>query len=178
MALFDTFSRSSKELDKKLQDKLAKKAQPKTGKANNLLTRINLIKSRVAENLGEYQNDYKILISDEDIKDYFEDMFNCGICAIDTETTGLNFFEDKIVGICLYIEGRKASYIPLNHISSIYQTRIENQANVELVKDLMKKAIELDIKFIYHNGKFDLNVLHTFLGQPMNCPYWDTLVGS
>ena len=179
MALFDTYSRSSKELDKKVKEKIEKKTQPKkNSKSNNLLTRVNLIRERVANNLGEYQNDYIILIKDEDIINYFNKIIESGICAIDTETTGLNIFEDKIVGICLYVEGEKASYIPLNHISSIYGTRIENQANLDLVKEQMKRCIDNNIKFIYHNGKFDLNILQTFLGYPMNCPYWDTLVAS
>ena len=179
MALFDTYSRSSKELDKKVKEKIEKKTQPKkNSKSNNLLTRVNLIRERVANNLGEYQNDYIILIKDEDIVNYFSRIIESGICAIDTETTGLNIFEDKIVGICLYVEGEKASYIPLNHISSIYGTRIENQANLDLVKEQMKRCIDNNIKFIYHNGKFDLNILQTFLGYPMNCPYWDTLVAS
>lgn len=179
MALFDTYSRSSKELDKKVKEKIEKKTQPKkNSKSNNLLTRVNLIRERVANNLGEYQNDYIILIKDEDIINYFNKIIESGICAIDTETTGLNIFEDKIVGICLYVEGEKASYIPLNHISSIYGTRIENQANLDLVKEQMKRCINNNIKFIYHNGKFDLNILQTFLGYPMNCPYWDTLVAS
>lgn len=179
MALFDTYSRSSKELDKKVKEKIEKKTQPKkNSKSNNLLTRVNLIRERVASNLGEYQNDYIILIKDEDIINYFNKIIESGICAIDTETTGLNIFEDKIVGICLYVEGEKASYIPLNHISSIYGTRIENQANLDLVKEQMKRCIDNNIKFIYHNGKFDLNILQTFLGYPMNCPYWDTLVAS
>ena len=179
MALFDTYSRSSKELDKKVKEKIEKKTQPKkNSKSNNLLTRVNLIRERVANNLGEYQNDYIILVKDEDIINYFNKIIESGICAIDTETTGLNIFEDKIVGICLYVEGEKASYIPLNHISSIYGTRIENQANLDLVKEQMKRCIDNNIKFIYHNGKFDLNILQTFLGYPMNCPYWDTLVAS
>ena len=178
MALFDTYSRSSKEIDRMIKEKIEKKTKPKNGKTNNLLTRINLIKKRVSENLGEYRDDYKILITDEEVKDYFKRMIESGICAIDTETTGLNFFQDHIVGICLYFEGEKASYIPLNHISSIYQTRIENQANLDLVRNLMKECIDKNVKFIYHNGKFDLNVLETFLGFKMNRPYWDTLVAS
>ena len=72
MALFDTFSRTSKELDKQIQDKLAKKAQPKTGKANNLLSRINQIKSRVQENLGEYQDDYGLVITNEEVKEIYK----------------------------------------------------------------------------------------------------------
>lgn len=177
-ALFDTFSRSSKELDKQLKAKLEKKQKSKGGKSNNLLARINNIRDRVEENLGEYKNDYNILIKDEEIKEYFDCIRTKRLCAIDTETTGLNFFQDKIVGICLYVEGLKASYIPLNHISSIYQTRIENQADIDLVKNEMKRCIDEDVQFIYHNGKFDLNVLETFLGFKMNCPYWDTLVAS
>lgn len=178
MALFDTYSRSSKEVDKALKEKLAKKAKPKTGKANSLLNRINTIRQRVQENLSEYRNDYIILTKEEEIHNYFESIRANGICAIDTETTGLNYFQDKIVGICLFTEGQKASYIPLNHISSIYQTRINGQADIELVKNELKRCIEENVKFIYHNGKFDLNVLETFLGFKMNCPYWDTLVAS
>lgn len=179
MALFDTYSRSSKELDKKLKEKLAKKAQPsKNSKSNNLLTRINAIRERVKNNLSEYENDYVILKSDEEIIEYFDHIRANGLCAIDTETTGLDFFEDRVVGICLYTEGEKASYIPLNHISSIYQTRIKDQADIDLVIGEMKKCIDQNIKFIYHNGKFDINMLETFLGFPMNCPYWDTLVAS
>lgn len=178
MALFDTYSRSSKEMDKALKEKLAKKAKPKTGKTNNLLTRINTIKQRVEENLGEYKDDYIILAKDEEIKNYFEQIRSNGIVGIDTETTGLNYFQDKIVGISLYTGGVKASYIPLNHISSIYQTRIEGQADINLVIEEIKRCIDKDVKFIYHNGKFDLNVLETFTGFKMNCPYWDTLVAS
>ena len=48
MALFDTYSRSSKEIDAALKEKLKKKAQPKkNSKSNNLLTKINMIKYRI-----------------------------------------------------------------------------------------------------------------------------------
>ena len=151
MALFDTYSRSSKEIDKALKEKLAKKAKPKTGKANNLLTRINMIRERITENLGEYKDDYDVLIKDEEIKAYFNKLREAKLVSIDTETTGLNFFQDNIVGICLYAEGVKASYIPLNHISSVYQTRIENQADINLVKSELKKCKDEDTQFIYHN---------------------------
>ena len=179
MALFDTYSRTSKELDRMLKERALKKSQSKrASKSNNLLNRINTIRERVNENLGEYKDDYVILKSNEEIENYFNSIKANGIAAIDTETTGLNFFEDVIVGICLYTEGEKASYIPLNHISSIYNKRLDNQADIEFVKGKMKELVDLNIKFIYHNGKFDINMLETFLGSKMNCPYWDTLVAS
>ena len=149
MALFDTYSRTSKEMDRMLKEKALKKSQnKKTSKSNNLLARINAIRERISENLGEYKDDYRILISNEEIEEYFEHIRANGIAAIDTETTGLNFFEDIIVGICLYTEGEKASYIPLNHISSIYNKRLENQADIEFVKDKMKQCVNENIKFI------------------------------
>ena len=92
MALFDTYSRSSKEMDRILKEKANKKTRPKTGKSNNLLTRINTIRERVEENLGEYKDDYIILTKDEEVKDYFLKLRNAKLVAIDTETTGLNFF--------------------------------------------------------------------------------------
>ena len=59
MALFDTYSRSSKEIDAALKEKLKKKAQPKkNSKSNNLLTRVNMIKDRVEKNLGILYNKY------------------------------------------------------------------------------------------------------------------------
>lgn len=179
MALFDTFSRSKKELDKAIKQKIDKKIATKTNsKNNNLLDRIQEATKRVNENLSEYLDDYVTLTTNEDIVNYFNKILENGICAIDTETTGLNYFSDMIVGVCLYTPGMKASYIPLNHRSPVYLTRIEEQGNIDLVKDYLERCIDSDVKFIYHNGKFDLNILKTFLGRKMNCPYWDTLVGS
>lgn len=41
---------------------------------------------------------------------------------------------DKLVGISL-CNGKQAVYIPVNHISSIYQTRLENQIPIQQLKD-------------------------------------------
>ena len=46
MALFDTYSRTSKEMDRMLKEKALKKSQnKKTSKSNNLLARINAIRA-------------------------------------------------------------------------------------------------------------------------------------
>lgn len=179
MALFDTFSKTSKELDKELQQKLNKKIDKQSsGKGVGILQRIQEVTKRVNEHLGSYVDDYQLLITDEDVKEYFKKIRENGICSTDTETTGLNFFTDEIVGICLYTPGMRASYIPLNHISPVYQTRIENQADRELVKKEIQTLVDEDVKIVYHNAKFDLNILHTYKGSEMNEPYWDTLVCS
>lgn len=44
-------------------------------------------------------------------------------------------------------------------------------------KDLFDKILsERNFKWIYHNAKFDLSVLRTFLGYKMPDPYWDTML--
>lgn len=161
-----------------VKNKLAKKTSPKASKSTSLLERINNIRSRVDQNLGAYKDDYLILRTDDEVKNYFDKIIKNKLAAIDTETTGLNFFSDSIVGICLYTEGEKAAYIPINHISSIYQTRVENQANEETLRILFKLCLDNQVKFIYHNAKFDMNFLESFLGFPLVKPYWDTLVAS
>lgn len=176
-ATFDFLRDNSVEKDKEILNKI-KKTEKKAPKTNDMISRINEIKRVVEDNLGKYKNDYKILITNEEIQAYFNKIYEKGICAIDTETTGLNFFKDKIVGISLYIEGEKACYIPLNHISNIYQSKLEGQADEEFVKEKIIEMNKKNIKMIYHNAKFDLNVLEIFLGYEMIEPYWDTLVGS
>ena len=88
----------------------------------------------------------------------------------------LNFFQDKIVGFSLCNE-KETVYVPINHRSPIYDTKLKNQIPEE---DLIAYFKELNetrhFKWIYHNSKFDLGVFRTFLGFNMPAPYWDTLI--
>lgn len=178
MALFDTFSRSSKDLDKALIEKTKTKQTKTKSKQNGLLDRISNIRKIVMENLGQYRDDYIVLTCNDDIRRYVDKIIKDDICAIDTETTGLNIFHDKIVGISLYSKSNKPAYIPINHVSIVYFTKLENQADEDFLKTQFQRMINKNVKFLYHNGKFDLNILRRFLGFTMNCPYWDTLVCS
>ena len=107
MALFDTFSRSSKDLDKALIEKTKTKQIKTKSKQNGLLDRISNIRKIVMENLGQYRDDYIVLTCNEDIRRYVDKIIKDDICAIDTETTGLNIFHDKIVGISLRVISRR-----------------------------------------------------------------------
>lgn len=122
--------------------------------------------------LGAYKSRVRKIITIEDLISYFE---NAGeIIAIDTETMGLNYFSDYIVGISMS-DGGDGVYIPLNHSSYVYGSRTMGQLEVKDVAEVFKKYMN-NIKWIYHNSKFDLNVLKTAFGFDMPMHYWDTLI--
>lgn len=98
--------------------------------------------------------------------------------GIDTETLGLNTFQDKIVGLSL-CNGKEALYVPINHINSTYMTKLANQIPEDDLRQLFKELKETKhYKYVYHNSKFDLAVFRTFLGFSMPAPYWDTLIAG
>ncbi|WP_304393280.1 hypothetical protein, partial [uncultured Clostridium sp.] len=66
-------------------------------------------------------------------------------------------------------------YIPLNHSSYVYGGRTMGQLEVNDVAEIFKKYKDTK-KWVYHNGKFDHNVLKTAFGYWMPMQYWDTLI--
>lgn len=126
----------------------------------------------VESSLGNYKNCTKTIETIDDLISYFEN--SSEIIAVDTETMGLNYFTDYIVGISL-CDGGDGLYLPLNHASYVYGTRLDGQLNVDEVAKVFEKYMNSK-KWIYHNGKFDLNVFKTAFGFDMPMPYWDTLI--
>lgn len=73
--------------------------------------------------------------------------------AIDTETTGLDVFNDGLVGISFCYEVGLAYYLPLNH------KNIANQLDQDLVWQHLKPILEdSSYKKCLHNAKFDQHV--------------------
>lgn len=146
----------------------------KTKKSGGMGLGERIMEARLAveTSLGAYKDRVRTIITLDDLTSYFE---NAGeIIAIDTETMGLNYFSDYIVGISMS-DGGEGIYIPLNHSNYVYGTRIEGQLEVKDVAEIFKKYMN-NIKWIYHNAKFDLNVLKTAFGFDMPMHYWDTLI--
>ena len=88
----------------------------------------------------------------------------------------LDVFQDKMVGLSL-CNGKQAAYVPVEHISAVYRTKIPGQIKPDDLRKVFKKCVfNNKFKFVYHNAKFDLPVLYNFLGFQMPAPYWDTLI--
>ena len=161
---------------KKVEDVTAK---IKLSKGQTIDTLIETARKLVEEKLGKYKDTSKCVLQEEELIKFFNETPDGGVIGIDTETTGLNVFTDKLVGISV-CNGKSCLYIPVNHISYVTHTRLPSQINLERVKDIFGEVFKTksNIKWVYHNAKFDLGVLRTFFGYPMPNPYWDTMLGA
>lgn len=87
---------------------------------------------------------------------------------------------DELVGVCL-CNGKQSIYVPLNHKSPVYDDRLNDsiQMNPNKFRELFDSILnKRTFNWIYHNAKFDLAVLRTFMGRPMPDPFWDTMLGA
>lgn len=133
----------------------------------------------VLEKLADYKTASTCITDISQLEDFFNSTPDGTCIGIDTETTGLDVLCDKLVGISLCNESYKAVYIPVNHISSIYGTRLNNQIPEQDIKNAFKKIFEnKKLKYIYHNAKFDIAVFRTFFGFCVPDPAWDTMIAS
>lgn len=85
--------------------------------------------------------------------------------AIDTETTGLNYLDAKIVGISLASDSKHGVYIPIHHRTQTNDLFAENtiapnQLDIEIVrKKLWPILTDQSITKIGHNLKYDLHIM-------------------
>ena len=87
------------------------------------------------------------------------------VVAFDTETTGLNQIDDKIVGISLAYDDTNGAYIPIRHITKSADlfgsdSLASNQLSIDVVyKKLWPIFTNPHITKIAHNIKYDLHIL-------------------
>jgi DNA polymerase I len=144
--------------------------------SNKLYQTIQLIKQTAAERLKEEEGKYLLIRNEKDLVEYVDKVIDIGIAALDTETTGLDPIDDKLVGTCLYAPGLQGCYIPHAHTDMI-GTVLPDQIPYELMAREMQRMVDSGVKFVLHNAKFDLRVIVNGLGVWFT-PYWDTNIAS
>ncbi len=83
------------------------------------------------------------------------------IVAFDTETTGLDYYNDTLVGFSFCVNENEAYYVPLAHNYLGAPEQIDQQS----AKDAMRKIFTC--KVVGHNLKFDLHFVTKFLDQDL-----------
>lgn len=143
---------------------------------NNLAAQIQSIVAIANQKLANHKDDYILIREPDQLYEYMKEMKQVGEGALDTETTGLNPLLVDIVGGCIYTPGQKAAYIPINHKSYITGVRTKDQLDEQTVSKIMKE-FHKDIRWIFHNAKYDIRVCRKTLGIDFN-PYWDTMLAA
>ena len=93
-----------------------------------------------------------VTIDDMDTLDaWIKDAYTTGVLAIDTETSGLSFMEDELVGISLSTRPGNGAYIPLAHMEG---KQLPLQDVLDALAPLLSCPVVMKVLF---NGKFDFN---------------------
>lgn len=171
--LFDIKKVATREQYENLVAKSQKlqKTKSTTQKGGSLIVKIKNICDQVQQRLGHYAQELQLIQTEEDLVRYIDKCIENGKIAIDTETTGLDAFTDKIVGVCIYTYNQKAAYIPINHISYITNFRIAEQLTEQQVAQQLQRLVEAKTEIIMFNAKFDVRVIRQQLNVYLT-PNW------
>ena len=155
-----------------LKKSTTKKSAPISFKGGSIYERISSIVGLLESKLGKYRNDYLYFTqNDEDkFKEYIYNIKQIGNASIDTETTGLDVYNDHIVGLSLYSKTLKPLYIPIHHKSYITMTEIEGQLESKFIAEQLQLLVDAGVKFKYYNAPFDIRVMKRNLG--VYVPAW------
>ena len=170
--LFDLpTTRSNREADKYVVNKSTNKKSASTViKGGGIIGQIAEIKARVESVLGKYADEYICVMDEETLIKYIDSCIEKGICAIDTETTGLDPMKDKLVGFSIKTYDEKGIYVPVNHISYITNEKVEGQLSEDFCASQLNRLVST--KIIMYNANFDLRVFRHQLGVYLTC-YFD-----
>ena len=170
-------ARTTKSQDLKNLSKITKTQTVARTTGGGIEAKINNIEVNINKYLSRFISQIEVVDTDEEFSEYIDEAIKYGTLAIDTETDGLDIFENLILGGCFYFPQRKGIYVPLRHRSYISGNLLQNQVSLECFKQNMEKLVNSNIKIIMHNAKFDIRMIHSNFGIQLNC-YWDTMIAS
>lgn len=143
-------------------------------------TRLKNAYTKVIDNAREviHSEEKGILLNTQvTLEQYINQCINDGEYVLDIETTGLDPFNDLIVGVCLYSPSQEPAYIPMLH-TDIDNKLLPGQLEVAVVKQHITRLMESNAHWINHNIKFDAKFLMYRWNIKPNNMFWDTLIGA
>ncbi len=112
---------------------------------------------------------YYLIENEIELENLFRDIIAKKIVCIDFETTGLDIFNDRIIGISFCIKSNEAFYLDLSG-----RTNIDINKCLSLFYDLIERE---DIKIIGHNLKYEYKMLRA-INKNISNMYFDTMLAA
>ena len=175
-------SRPDKSADNAIAKKSKQTAKKKTPavKSGSISSKIQLIRENVENALGKYKDKYICITDINILHEYIDVCLADGRISLDTETTGLNVYRDKIVGISLSSKSNKCAYIPINHVSYNMLdnsfTRIPEQLTEEQIKPELERLAEVKEVDMF-NSFFDRRVIRHNFNMDFPCT-WECSIAA
>lgn len=145
---------------------------------NKLENALAVIQELVKSGRLHAEGEIETIRTPERLKEYMDHCKQSGEYVLDVETTGLDIYNDILVGICLYTPGETSAYVPFNH-TDLQNVRVADQMSEEQVRDIMLPCLQdQELRCINHNIKFDNKKLAWDWKQIIVNIYWDTLIAG
>ncbi len=135
-----------------------------------------LLENQVIEKMNEEHKKSSLeftttLITDAKVLDIVLDSIpNDSIVAFDTETTGLEYDKDELVGFSFCYDDKEAYYVPFRH----FYLGVGHQISLEDAASAIRKIFRH--KVVGHNIKFDLHFVSRFLDDDTLSIYNDSMI--
>lgn len=145
---------------------------------NKLENALAVIQELVKSGRLHAEGEVETIRTPERLKEYMDHCKQSGEYVLDVETTGLDIYNDILVGTCLYTPGETSAYVPFNH-TDLQNVRVADQMSEEQVRDIMIPYLQdQELRCINHNIKFDNKKLAWDWKQIIVNIYWDTLIAG
>lgn len=113
------------------------------------------------DSVATVKHEYHAVKTDEDIENLIKILEKSDVYAFDTETTGLDIYSSKIVGMSFAVKAHEAFYVPCN--------------NVEILKKFVPIFSDKEKTVVGHNIKFDISILKRY-GISLKNKMFDTMI--
>ncbi len=117
---------------------------------------------------------YSTILHEDELDTLIQRIRTQQVVAFDTETTGLDLHNDRLVGISLSIQEGEAYYIPIAHAYMGVPPQLDQQLVLSKLQLLFEDPVLIKIA---HNLKFDASVLAKS-GIKVCGPLYDTMLES
>ena len=145
---------------------------------NKLENALAVIQELVKSDRLHAEGEVETIRTPERLKEYMDHCKQSGEYVLDVETTGLDIYNDILVGICLYTPGETSAYVPFNH-TDLQNVRVADQMSEEQVRNIMLPYLQdQELRCINHNIKFDNKKLAWDWKQIIVNIYWDTQIAG
>lgn len=109
---------------------------------------------------------YSLIQTEEQLLRLQQMLLNTDVFSFDTETTGLNFFRDTLIGISFSVGAGQAFYVPC----------VQSDLGIERIRSILQPVFSnKQILKVAHNLKFDIHVLRQ-AGFQLEGPFFDTMI--
>ncbi len=112
----------------------------------------------------------KLITDAQELHTLLQSLDKGSLIAFDTETTGLDYEKDKLVGFSFCLNEKEAYYVPFAH----YYLGVEQQVSEADAKKAMQSIFEHRV--VGHNIKFDLHFVSRFLEDDSLNIYSDSMI--